>query len=355
MDSFLRFVARRWDLKHEDVATEALGFLLDQSWNAREAFCEVLQALQCPLDTTFHVSTQQSRKGHGRPDMRLFKGNSTVAIVENKFGARLTDHQTSGAYLKDLVPGGVLLFIVPSLTKDKYWTLIEERLNSAGLHPTKLTKHSAKLSPDIERGTEHSVAIASWSDVIQRIKVHDGLPKDEALFTEELGKLCDVIEHEEFTPLTDPDVLGAPERFRDYLALANDIAKDCFGVIRRNETHSYQPVGRTWVGVYGKIHEQRCWIGIDATRWSQNHNYPIWIAFEERDEAERAQDVLRDRPGLVFGDSNSVWLPVLISKDKVGVDVLKDAVEQVTNYCKLLASHRTRHGETEPTAPSKDS
>ncbi len=91
--SLLSFIAQRYTSDLEDVATDALAFVLSRTDSARGALSELLADGGGPLP----IAKVQSwgELAHGAvPDLACWDGDDElVAFIESKFWAQLTHHQ----------------------------------------------------------------------------------------------------------------------------------------------------------------------------------------------------------------------------------------------------------------------
>lgn len=90
-------VNRRFSQDSEDVATEALAFIMQKSEAARKGVMRVLHAVNPDLPH-LRFRTQQTERGV-RPDMSGMAGNRPFAFIENEFWAGLTDSQPCMLFL----------------------------------------------------------------------------------------------------------------------------------------------------------------------------------------------------------------------------------------------------------------
>ena len=120
-NSLLAHIASNFISEYENVANSSIAYLLNEYPVSREVLKEVLK-LDCA--PTYYV-TELSTKSNGRPDVTGLddNGNKSV-IIEGKFWANLTDNQPVN-YLKELSPGGKILFLAP----DKRLTSLKQELN----------------------------------------------------------------------------------------------------------------------------------------------------------------------------------------------------------------------------------
>lgn len=120
LPSFLAYVSQRYGSQFEDVATDALTFVLQNSSTAREALRAVLnEQIKNLLPPYFSVETRRKVSGNCVPDVVLRDpGDSPRVIIEAKFTAALTENQPN-AYLDFLAEhrqegnASLLVFLVP--------------------------------------------------------------------------------------------------------------------------------------------------------------------------------------------------------------------------------------------------
>src|SRR5687767_5081415 len=111
---FSHIVQRRLSQENENVATEALAFIVESSAPARAGLMKVLTGV-APGLPALRFRTQQTKE-NARPDMWGFDGGTPRVFIENKFWAGLTENQPV-QYLRVLAhyPNpAVLLTVVPA-------------------------------------------------------------------------------------------------------------------------------------------------------------------------------------------------------------------------------------------------
>ena len=137
-DSLLSFIARHHTQGLEDVATDALSFILTRSESARGAVSEFLgdDGGSLPIKA---VNTQAFlESSYAYPDMALFDSDGAVsAYVEAKFWAQLTHHQPVSYW--EALPEDrrtVLLFVAPQsrIDEEYLWNELVSRLQEAEHH-----------------------------------------------------------------------------------------------------------------------------------------------------------------------------------------------------------------------------
>lgn len=132
-DTVLSHLALRFAEHPENLATEALGFILGRSHEARTALAALARQIgfDCPNDLVYQA--QVSGDSGARPDLVGTGSDGLVRVVlEAKFWAGLTEAQPV-TYLASLrVTGGLLLFIAPAQRLDTLWTELLRRTTEAG-------------------------------------------------------------------------------------------------------------------------------------------------------------------------------------------------------------------------------
>ena len=119
--------------KLEDIAVEALGYILSNSEYARLALTEFVGDGGITIDDINRVQTQDVGETLERPDIafRNTQGEKHL-LIEAKFGAVLTENQPLG-YLRrrPCQEQVVLLFVSPDCRVDSLWQELLERLNGS--------------------------------------------------------------------------------------------------------------------------------------------------------------------------------------------------------------------------------
>src|SRR3954453_14780279 len=105
-DHLLGHLAQRFTTSEENLATEALTWILGRSSTARTAMSQALRPCGVVLPDNLSYVGQVGNPETGRPDIvGTDEEGAERLLVEAKFGAELTTQQPGG-YLKRL-PGGL--------------------------------------------------------------------------------------------------------------------------------------------------------------------------------------------------------------------------------------------------------
>ena len=122
-DRILGHLAQRFAVSEENLATEALTWLLRRSAAARAALVGLARAIGVDVPDELTFIGQVGSPDTGRPDVVGLDASSRERLlIEAKFAAALTDQQPSG-YLKRLPPDvdGMLLVVAPTVRLATLW------------------------------------------------------------------------------------------------------------------------------------------------------------------------------------------------------------------------------------------
>src|SRR5579859_5516231 len=135
MASLFGHLAHRFSTHPENLATEALNYVLASSEPAARALLSLLAEIEpgLPLDLSFE--TQVVGEDDARPDLvGKHPELGSVLILEAKFWAGLTAHQPV-TYLTRLPRQhpAVLMVMAPGLRFQTLWTELADRCAAAGV------------------------------------------------------------------------------------------------------------------------------------------------------------------------------------------------------------------------------
>ena len=195
----------------EDVATNALFFILSHSTSARSAFSDFLGDDGIPLPIA--KVEPWAADAHGAvPDMVCRDENDNqVAFIEAKFWAPLTHHQPV-TYWKALPCDrpAVLLFLVPDdrIAPSSLWDKLVDRLRDAG-HELRFADRRESLLTAPSKVCQRRLMLTSWQLLLDRM----------AQRTKEDGDTQACFEIAELQGLADDAIAGDNPRRPDNLKL----------------------------------------------------------------------------------------------------------------------------------------
>lgn len=300
---FSHIVLKRLSQEYENVATEALAYIVNSSKGAHAGLMKVLRGIVSDSLPVLHFETQYSfdnpeADGSARPDMWGSDGRTLRVFIENKFGAGLTENQPVN-YLKELARcstgPAVLLMVVPETRLETVSRECTHRLRQVPvvIAPPDRSSGEHRFEPidfGATDGTRPRFAIISWKKLLDAI---DTELTDEPRTRNDLAQLkalCDaaVAEYVPFstTELTNqrtPAVILQLNRIVE--ATLQQGASDEFLKILSYGGSSDRP------GRYIRLKD--CGIepmlGIDFSLWRSADPTPLWLWFSK--DGGRAREV----------------------------------------------------------------
>ena len=213
----------------ENIAVEALGFILSRSRATMLVLNQTLQAVVPDLTPISSVTTQVTGDDGSRPDLVGYDepGNELV-LIEAKFWAGLTDNQPN-TYL-DRLPRSepsALVFVAPETRIESLWTELLRRIEEAGVEHLPERVATGMRSCGIAR-TGRVLVLVSWSFLLNRMAAH--LSEDgDAGTLEDIHQLQGLVRRQDeqaFLPLRSeelgPDI---PRRLLDFSRVVDDVVE----------------------------------------------------------------------------------------------------------------------------------
>ena len=319
---FSHIVQTRYSQERENIATEALLFILDTFPAAHDALMKLLRGITPDLPD-LHFGTQQT-DNNVRPDLWGNDSHGPRVLIENKFWAGLTKNQPL-AYLRILekrAESSALLVVVPDARQQSVWSAMVKRLAASGISPSD-KEPSPGIFRHIATDIGPSLAITSWATVLQTLE--EPLADDPQAMDNlnQLRSLCDAADQDSFTPFSDNQLTDqtTPAFFLQLSAIVRkSISEASDGVILNKKKCSAQA---NWgrVGQYilfAQPADAGCWFGTHFRLWKEHGGTPLWLYFEPT-RWSRAPEV---RSALEpWAKSKGVVTVVLKSDFAVGLQV----------------------------------
>ena len=323
--TLLAHLAWMFSSQHEDIAVEALGYIL-QSESARQALVRLVQDGGAGGATIAKVQTQVSGEGGTRPDLvGLDQEGNECMMIEAKFWAARTANQPN-AYLDRLPPHGSLLFVAPASGVESLWA----ELQSAAASSTTSLADMPELKSARIGGCKH-LMLASWERLLRSL---------EAVADVEVQ-----VEVRQLRGLTataeSPRLHLSSARSGHELDLEGLVRDAAAGAVTAGcaSTSGLRATPRKYgYGKYIRISGAGAWLGVDTRRWASGSraNTPIWLCFERWTSEEMPnsfEDVVRalkahrrlDEDGYC-AEEEAAYVPVPLPED---VKFSGDFAEQV--------------------------
>jgi len=293
---FSYIIQKRFSQVNEDVATEALAYVLESSDAARHGMTKFLRGIISNLPE-LHFKTQQT-EGSIRPDMWGFTDEEPRVFVENKFWAGLTDKQPV-SYLKQLAAysqPSILLVVAPAAREQTLWRELCRRLLNAGISTI---EHDASAGVARLATTELGpiLVLTSWSNILSVMEheaIDDPAARGDLL---QLRALCDAADNDAFAPFSRVEL--SDQRAPAFILQLNAIVQAAVDLAVTENVLSINKLlpQASWerIGRYARFSGDQgagLWFGIHFGLWKSHGATPLWLLFSEGDFG-RGQDVRR--------------------------------------------------------------
>ncbi len=349
-------IVSRLSGRTEDVAVEALGFILSRSDSARRALRDMLrdilqeEGLNIPELTD--AATQISGEEGARPDLVVWdQDRAERVLIEAKFWAGLTEKQPN-TYLERLPRDehpAILFVVAPRSRLETLWPELRRLAEPYFDWLSIDMPHDAEVKCSRVGKGRWFLVLASWRTLLNRM-LSLSLSSGDLIEADirQLQALCEQQDQEAFLPLEPHDF--APEFARRLLQF-NSLAYNAVeraksrniantkGLNVTPQSHGYGRYLRlgsrdtkAWVGA---------WLGVNIELWAKNRETPLWVTLHPKGknwdnvvtEAE-----LRARLGNEIWantpDSIPIHLPIGVEEDKV----LAKIVDQLQEIAQKIAT-----------------
>ena len=350
-DTLLAHLAWMLSSRHEDVAVEALGFIL-KSASARRVMEGLARVGGADIGEIGSVLTQVGGEDGTRPDLVGFDRNDNEClIIEAKFWAGLTGNQPN-AYLRRLEAietdiDKTLLFVAPVSRIETLWAELRRRVveHDVSVHTLVDTGFkSARI--DREKPGGKYLMLISWPDLLNRLE-----NAGDSDMIDEIGQLrgfINRIDESEFLPIG-PEELAPkfPRRLNGLRQLVNDATtrsekNGCADTSGLNITPQYKGYGR-YMRVAGTV----AWFGIDTGRWARGSypDTPLWLYFVQWKSSNsvplgRTREALRPLmhrdPCECIDEDSAVLVSIPLPTEVEYETVLDAVVERIRVVAELI-------------------
>lgn len=279
--SLLSHLVDKFGTGPENLATEALAFILNTSQPAQAALCAAVRRTGARLPDGLHFQTQAADEQLARPDLVGIGPNNEISVViEAKFWAGLTENQPMG-YLNPLSklapsPGGCLLFIAP----EKRSVMLQAELMRRADRPA-TEAPSTEFSFAIH---ERVLAVTSWGRLLNEMLASAANGHDAAAVESisQLAALCERMDTTAFLPLQSEELTGSlGRRIVQFTELVDDVVAELvrqgqaniagFKVINPGSSHGRYMVLRG----YGVL------LQYSPQLWAKWGDSPLWLSLQD--------------------------------------------------------------------------
>ncbi|MDA7910037.1 hypothetical protein N9B44_00040 [bacterium] len=341
-------IALRLSSHPENIATEALLYLLNQYPSARDTLRRFVKQAGVHLDEGMQFRTQATSEDGSIPDLvGVDSDGDRTFVLEAKFWAGLTPNQP-GAYLESLPKNkkSIVLVVAPGIRINMLW----QKLRSAG------ESNGIQFGEDVDVVSEFRVTsgeqncflgICSWRSILSAIISDAEIASDSQLVSDasQLFGLCATMDGQAFFPLSETDL--APMIGKRMVQYA-DLVDDAVSLLTQNHGASTKglTVGghKCAYGRYLRMGELQMFLSSDPMRWGRDSESPIWLKFWEESEtrinqlSDSIRSDLMGKDSSVFLEGQNCWVPIQLPLHCERLDVLDSIVEQVVSLANVCQS-----------------
>lgn len=267
----------------EDVAVEALGYILNGSQPARDALSDVLQSGGAEVGRIAEVQTQFTLDDGACPDLAAFNEDGSVRIlIEAKFWAGLTENQPV-TYLRHLLQEpktSALLFVAPHARRESLWAELERRIKEADFSVSFKTEKKQEEILSARSGEKHWLILTSWTNLLDRMAAKISAAGDTQTSADivQLRGLAAQEDASAFMPLRaeelGPDI---PRRLMGLKTLVDQATRR----LHRSGYVSLKGLKatpqKTGYIRYVRLAGTGASFGIDFSKWATLRDTPLWL------------------------------------------------------------------------------
>lgn len=283
---FSHIIQKRFSQENENIATDALTYILESYESARNGMAKLLRNI-APNMPELHYQAQtltQQEEGSIRPDMWGFDNNETHVFVENKFWAGLTENQPA-SYLKELAKfpaPTVLLFVVPLAREQTIIRELGQRLAEAGISKKEDEASSQSVLSSVTTDLGPILAITSWTRLLSFLELEVAMDPNAKSDLYQLRALCESADLDAFSPISSKE--KTDQRTPAYIIQLGIIVQEAVQKAVNQRILSIKRLlpQADWsrTGRYAKFSIQSgigFWLGIHFGRWKEYGQTPLWM------------------------------------------------------------------------------
>lgn len=347
----------------ENLATEALGFILQKSVPARAGLAEALRACGAPIESELTYATQATGADDARPDLVGRAANGTEPLlVEVKFWAGLTENQPV-AYLGRLAPGGTLLVVAPAARLALLWGELRRRCVES---KSAFTERRADLTGAFAATVgERQLVLLSWRSLLAGLHRNVDAAGDRKTAEDiaQLDGLCDRMDSSAFLPVSSDELTTSTyRRVIEFGAVVDDVAGKLVDRGVASAKGLRATGGNGYYGRYLMFRGVAVFLICDVRKWMKFAPTPLWLSvygaqWRNSNPAEAHRTLAQyeaTKPGRVFtaGDgfpAVALFVPHGVERDGVLAAVLAQLDEVGGAIAPIGVAPNA-----EPTAPPPD-
>lgn len=348
-ETLFGYLVNRFSSSPENLATEALCFILNNSQHASDALVSFFNHLSIPLSRNLKFDTQsRSEEDNSIPDLvgRNLSGEIHF-LGEMKFWAGLTNNQPV-SYLKRLseANGLLLTFVVPRKRIQTIWPELIRRCN-AGIVDIEIIKDSTEAKIGIVEGKQF-LLLTSWSSILNSIKQTLEIEREIEMVgnISQLQGLCEQMDSSAFLPLQSEDMTSnVSTRFLQYC----DITDELIEILHSKGKISLQGLKATPIREgykrYFVFDGKGCSLEFNALLWKEHRATPVWLGITSNMRwefsvslKEKLISLELEEPSRLFQIGKNLYIPIFLKTGFERNEVVDNAIDQILTVFNLISS-----------------
>jgi hypothetical protein len=321
----------------EDIVSEGLVELLDESNNARKVFSSMLRGTGLKGEAEIFTS-QSSGENNERPDISIKdKDRKEIGLIEAKFWAGLTPNQPV-TYLDRIEDGGLLLFVCPELRTLGLMNSLKRKLEVSDYEIT--STENTSVVKVTSNGKQKTLAVLSWNDVFNQLdRVFIRTLESEVLVSNyiQIKGLCHEVDSKSFKPIQEEELSPMiPSRIISYLdlidktvdRLKSEIAASTKGLNATGQREGYVR--------YMRLENLGLGLMVDLNLWKDYEDTPIWFSVTEWEGEEKwekyshkVQLVANQFSSKVIKGKQRVVFPLFLNSGVTEEEILDKMVKDI--------------------------
>jgi hypothetical protein len=284
---FSHIIQKRFSQVNEDIATDALAFILNSSESARNGMMKLLRGID-PKMPNLQFRSQQT-EGNIRPDIWGYEETEPHVFVENKFWAGLTENQPI-SYLRQLAEytqPTILLVVVPVAREQTMWRELNRRLEDVGISAIYRDIDAGGIVCSITTEIGPILAITSWTRLLSTLDLEVADDQSARSDLLQLRALCESADSDAFLPISSAEVTD--QRTPAFILQLGSIVQASVDMAVTKEILNIKGLmpQSTWerIGRYARFSDEGAgfWFGIHFSLWKKHGGTPLWLLFSASD------------------------------------------------------------------------
>ena len=350
-ESLFGHLVSRFSSSPENLATEALCYILNRSHIARESFRNLLDHLHIALPPEMRYATQDSGSDGAIPDLVGRDANGKPVLYgEAKFWAGLTDNQPV-TYLQRLFKanGKAVFFLAPAKRFPTLWPELLRRCSNAGFQTTAIDLEIPEIKI-LKVQDNHYLLLLSWRVVLNTIRQALEAEGDHGMVSNliQLQGLCTTMDDAAFLPIRSEEITSnTSQRILQYMDLVDEVTEILVSQ-KFVSTKGLRATGARGVYIrYMVSNEVGYSLTFSPILWDKYGSTPLWLGIAKTstpqwefypEARERLMQYEMATPPLLYREGHYLFVPLFL---KIGIEkpeVVKSLIEQIKRVHSLISA-----------------